>query len=271
MKNIKPIKMIDTLDFDPSKQIKKNEEVALTTNHLPIEDLPSKYKLYPEGTKILARPLNVLEVKLLASMNNNNYNFVMNDILKKTVKGINVEDILIEDKHFIIFWLRANTYRNSGYEVDFVCEACEKTAKYHFDVNVLDIEYLKDDFDPNKEIILPNSKDVLTIKLKTISDETKLLEFIKRSADGLSKYDKELLNISYSIQSVNGETLSLLSKYQYLTEKMNPEDFSYFVSYLDLIVFGVKPEVKVSCNFCKEERPIGVTFRSEFFLPKCKF
>ncbi len=124
-KLVKPLKMTDVdnnvvktkpVEFD--KTVINNDSKS---NYLPIEDLPSKYRLYPEGTKILARPLKVDEVKLLASMDENNYNFVMNDILKRTVKGIDVNDILVDDKHFIIFWLRANTYKNSGYELEFFC------------------------------------------------------------------------------------------------------------------------------------------------------
>lgn len=270
MNNKKPsIKMMDVdTEIEKPKTVEKKDE---KTNYLPIQELPSNYRLYEIGSKLLARPLGVREVKLLASMDENNYNFVMNDVIKKTVKGIDPNKILTDDKHFIIFWLRANSYKNSGYEVDFHCSKCEKQSKYNFGVNVLDIVYLRDDFVIGEEKELPSSKDKIVMKFKTIEDEDKILEFINRSKNSLTTYDIELMNLAGSLDKVNGESLSLLQKYNYIVDKMDAEDFSYFVSYVDAFKFGVKDVINAVCNSCKEETPIGVSFRKEFFLPQYQF
>ena len=99
-------------------------------NFWEITDLPSKFKLYAPGTKILARPLKVLEIKMLSTLNTDNINFVLNDIIGRCVTGIRVEDICTADKLYIIFWLRANTYRDSSYSIDFVCPDCKAKGKY---------------------------------------------------------------------------------------------------------------------------------------------
>ncbi len=246
------------------------KKVPVDKNYLPIESLPSNYKLYPPNTKILARPLTVLEVKLLASMDENNYNFIINDILKRTTKGIDVDDLLVADKHFIIFWLRANTYKNSGYEIDFYCEACSKNSKYNFDLDVLDVAYISDDASEEKEKVLPTSQDKISLKFKRIKDENKVMGFIKQAKNAITKYDDEIIDIASSINKINGEEMSLLNKYEYI-EKMHPVDFSYLISYLDTIMFGVKEQVNAICNDCKAVTPIGVTFRPEFFIPKYQF
>jgi T4 bacteriophage base plate protein len=246
------------------------QEKTVDRNYLPIETLPSNYKLYPEGTKILARPLNVLEVKLLASMDESNCNFVINDILKRTTKGINVEDLLIADKHFIIFWLRANTYKNSGYEVEFHCEKCAKDSKYNFNLDVLEIAYIKEGLSENEEKTLPISSDKVSFKFKRIKDENKVTALIKQTKNSITKYDDEIIDIAASLNKINGEELSLLNKYEFI-EKMHPIDFSFVLSYMDLILFGVKEKINAICNNCKEPTLLGVTFRPEFFIPKYQF
>ncbi len=79
---MKPIRFIE-----PEDENNKEKITPVDRNYLPIDILPSKYRLYAPNAKILARPLNVLEVKLLASMNEDNYEFVINDILKRTTKA----------------------------------------------------------------------------------------------------------------------------------------------------------------------------------------
>lgn len=254
---------------DIVKETKEESKVEETKeNFLPVLGLPSKNKFY---SQLLARPLNVKEVKLLASMNSDNYDFIINDIIKKTVKGVKVEQITIGDKYFIIFWLRANTYKNSGYELDFECKSqkCNKVSTYNFELNSLDVQYIRDDFDENKEIELPLSKDKFSILCKRISDENKVSEFIKMSDKSITKYDEEILDIASNIKTVKGETLSLMKKYEYV-ESMHPEDFSYLISYIDSMSFGVKDRVNAVCNNCKEVTPVGVSFRPEFFIPKRK-
>lgn len=263
----KVIKFTDVNDEPETKieEVKKDPN----SNYLPIETLPSKYKHY-SVSNILARPLNVSEVKLLASMDSNNYDFIMNDILKRSTKMIDVGDIFVSDKYFIIFWLRANTYKNSGYEMDFQCGTCNKNSKYNFNVDVLDVEYIKDSVNIDEEKALPNSGDKIVIKYKRIKDETKLKDFIKRSKNTITKYDEEILDIASSVSKINGEEMSLLNKYEFV-EKMHPVDFSFLISYIDSVSFGVKHEIKALCGDCKEVTPIGVTFRPEFFIPKYTF
>lgn len=257
---------------DIDEAIPKQEEkkvIESRENYLPIYGLPSKNKFY---SNVLARPLNVKEVKLLASMNEDNYDYVINDILRKTIKGIKVEDITRGDKYFIIFWLRANTYKNSGYELDFVCrsEKCgEKKSSYNFGLELLDVEYIKDNFDELKEIEFPVSKDKFSVLCKRISDENKVNEFLRMTEKNITKYDEEILDIASNIKKINDEELSLMKKYDYV-EKMHPEDFSFLISYIDSVSFGVKNRVNAICNDCKEVTPIGVSFRPEFFIPKHK-
>jgi hypothetical protein len=236
-------------------------------NFWPINDLPSKYKLYPEGTKILGRPLKVIEVKKLASLTDENAGYIINDILRRTIKGIDVNNILLADRFYIVLWLRSNTYRDSGYVVQYQCPKCEKETDFHFELKDLEVVYLSDDYNPNKDIRL-KSGDVIKFKFLTIADEFNLDRF--KETNSRMQYDEELLSISEMITSINGQKKTLMEKYLWLTEDLSPEDYSYIISYIEKYGMGVKPYINVTCKLCGGTSPVGMTFRPDFILPTYK-
>jgi hypothetical protein len=95
-----------------------------------IEDLPSKYKLYPEGTKLYGRPLNVREVKKLSALNEHNFDIIIKEVLSTAITGYPISDILSGDKLYLIFWLRANTYKDARFVTPFICDECGKQSEY---------------------------------------------------------------------------------------------------------------------------------------------
>jgi ribosomal protein S27E len=238
-------------------------------NYWDIQGLPSKYKLYPEGTRIQGRPLKVLEVKKISSINESNADFIINDVLRRTIKGIEIENILVADKLFIIFWLRDNTYRDSGYVVDFKCPKCEKESNYHFELDNLEVKYLSDNYDPNKILTLP-SGNKMSLRFLTIADELYLDRFKEMNSQAVGEIDSELLSLARMITSINGEEKSLIEKYHYIID-MNPGDFSYIGSYIEKFGMGIQPYMNVKCNDCGGTAQLGISFRSDFFVPTYKF
>jgi len=112
-------------EFDSSvnspKTLHDNGKVD-NSNYWEIKGLPTRCRLYPNNTLIEARPLKVIEVKKLASINDNNADYVINDIIRRCVRVTGIKDsgeLFLADKLFIIFWLRGVTYRDSGYTVEF--------------------------------------------------------------------------------------------------------------------------------------------------------
>jgi hypothetical protein len=86
----------------------------------------------------------------------------------------------------------------------------------------------------------------------------------------LGEIDNELLNLSKMILSINGEEKSLIEKYHFVLD-MDPGDFSYITSYLEKFSMGIKPYVNVKCDDCGGTSPVGISFRSDFFVPSYKF
>lgn len=270
--------MVDPAETSEMQEINSKETVAKkvprakplgvspTDGFFPIDGIPSKYKLYPEGTKLHARPLKVLELKTLATLNENNVNLVINDVLSKAVKGLPIDDLIVADKLYLIFWLRAYTYKDSGYVIDFDCSECDTKSNYEFSLDCLNINDIKDNYDISKEIVLKKSGDTIKIGQLLIKDENNVQNFITKHRNSLMKFNEELLGIANLITEINGEELSMLLKYEYIV-KLDPIDYLFIESYIKKYEIGIDPIMDVKCKTCGGTAPVAVTFRSEFFIP----
>jgi len=268
-----PVGNVPTInDANTVDNIGVNIKPDTNVNYWDIIDIPTKYRLYPEGTQITARPLKVLEIKKLTSINEYNADSVVNDILRKCVRGIDVNEIYSADKMYLLLWLRANSFRDNNYVVGFTCNLCDKESSYHFDIDNIEIDYLSDDYDPD-EIIKLSSGDTIKVKLLQIKDEIATTSFINRysslfdnSGDGI---DDELLALSFMIELVNGVAMDPLKKYNYVLD-MNPGDFAALTTRLQDTTVGIKPFMNVTCEECGGESQLGITFQPDFFLPRTK-
>lgn len=238
-------------------------------NYWEISNLPSGGIFYG-GRKIMARPLNVLEVKMLASINEANVNFVINQVLSRVIRGIDVPDLLVADKLYIIFWLRANTYKDDGYKVEFDCVHCDETSNYEFNLNMLNIEVIKEKYLNINEMMTPNGIK-FTARYLTVKEENKVSNFLE-NYNGSEKFDEEILNLANMIENINGENLTLLQKYNFfLSDKCTPQDYAYIESFIRHIDFGVNPIMQVKCTKCGRISPVAISFRADFFVPKYTF
>jgi len=258
--------------IDPKDEVKKVaeiiQEVKPEIEYWPIEDIPSKYKLYPVGTSILGRQLKVPEVKKLALINENNFNFVINEILKVATKGINIDDLLLGDKIYIIMWLRCNTYREPGYDLSFQCSQCDKDSTYEFTLDKLNIKYIRDDFSYDKLNTTLKNGDNITFKFLTVKDEQIALKFKQTYANSNMKVnDEDILNIANSIITINGKEDSLLNKYGYVNNLKSTE-YAYINSYIKQFDIGVRYGVDATCKLCGGVTPVGITFQGDFFIPE---
>lgn len=255
-----------------SSNVGMNIHPEKDVNYWDIEDLPTKYRLYPSGTKLVARPLKVLDVKKLTSINDENADAIVNDILRKCVRGIDIKELYSADKMYLLLWLRANSFRDNNYVVGYRCNKCEQESSYHFTIDQVNVDYLSDDYSDGKLITMGNGDEV-AVKLLQIKDEISIASFGTKYgsifANSGEEIDEELLSISFMIDTVNGDTLDDVKRYNYLLD-MSPEDFSKLTTYLNDISVGVKAFMNVTCEKCGGESHVGITFHPDFFLPKLR-
>lgn len=236
--------------------------------YFKIKKIPSRGVLYPEGTEITARPLKTIEAKKLSTINDDNADYVINDILRKCVKGIKVEDIYVADKLAILLWLRSESFPDPRFQVDYHCDKCETDSSFHFGYNNIDIQYLPDDYDPAKSIKVLNG-DSIRLKFLTIG-ENERIEKTKQSYKGsMIEMDSEMITVAGMIQDVNGERMSLFDKYNYLSK--DPQVYSMIVSYLEKYGMGVLPLMNVTCDKCGGDSQLAITFHRSFMFPSYRF
>lgn len=246
------------------------EPITKSNNMFPIDGLPTDYKLYPPNTTIYGRPLTVKEVRLLSGMNENNGTFIINEILQGAIKGIDFNELYVADKLYILFWLRANTYKNEGYSTEYVCYSCGTKNNSLFTMDKLNVVSLVDKkFDPNHELQLLNCSDKIKIGFPKVKDENKVSQMLKQSKNSSIQLDEEILSMATMIKFINSEEMSLKYVYEYLCN-LTVEDYAYIKTYLEQIEIGVSPIISTNCvnQSCQEENLIEVRFHHEFFLPK---
>lgn len=232
-----------------------------------IENIPSKYLRYPEGTKLYGRAMDIKQLKKLANMTPANATGIIDDILRGTIKGIAFEDILVSDKLYLILWLRANTYPESGYSVPFFCNQCNSLQTYDFKVDNIGINYIREDMPFEEPLELPGG-DFITFKYPTIKDEERIKKFRESMKKSFEKYDSDTLALCMTVNEINGKSLSLLETYEYVSNIKIYSQIKGFVSEFD---FGISDELAVTCNSCGGTAQVGLSFREDFFIPAYRF
>ena len=236
-----------------------------------ITGLPTKGKFYPEDTKIIARPLKVLEVKKLSQMNKDNADEVVNNVISSAIKGIAIDDLYASDKLYIIFWLRANTYKNSSGLVTIDCPKCKNLFDYNFKMEDLIIrDYNEEQVEKIDNGLKISNGDFIKFRFLTVGDEKENLKFLRKNRDSLMNFDEEVLALCKMVESINDKKSGMIDKYIYLTEQITPSDFSLIQSYVYDISIGLDPYMEVNCNKCGGVVETPLPFRSDFFLPKVK-
>jgi len=232
-----------------------------------IDNLPSKYLRYPEGTKIYGKPLDIKQLKKLSTMTTANATSTIDDVLRGSIKGIDYDSILISDKLYLVLWLRANTYPESGYSVPFFCTACNTMQTYDFKVENIDINYIREDM-PFEEPVELTTGDFITFKYPTIKDDRRIEKFKESVRKSFEKYDSDTLSLCTAINEINGKQLSLMDVYAFIS---NTKIYSQIKGYINEFDFGISDTLNVKCNACGGTAQVGLTFREDFFIPAYRF
>lgn len=224
--------------------------------------LPSRGRYYKSD--LYARKLTAIECKDLSKVRKENVNAVFNKVIGSAISGIDLSDILVNDKLWLIFYLRAVTYDDPPMNVIGICQSCENTKIYQYTLKDLDVKYadqvLPDSFD------LPNG-DKISLRFPTIETE---IEVSKTKADPnmIENIDEDVMTIASHIRTINGEVVGIYEAYEYFVRgNGSAKDFSRLTTILREFSFGAKPIAKFKCE-CGKEVLAEVILSSDFFLPK---
>lgn len=264
MRKVKMIDIDETVSREDSVFVQQSND----DGYHEITNLPSKGKLYPEGTRITGRPFTVREVKKLATMNENNYHQVIKDVLSGCIRGINIDSIVVSDKIYIIFWIRANTYKDANFTTPYTCEHCGRETEYTFDVGAFEFTYLSETFKPSDLTIQLMNGSILELSYLTIADEDRISRFRVSMKSGLSQYDDLDIAIASMIRTINGKPTNIKSACEYI-DGIDPSSWAQLSSFVSKIDFGVQPVIDAECRYqdCRGVSQVKVMFRSDFFIP----
>lgn len=222
--------------------------IAQTYNNywkLDLKELPTMGKLYPEGTVIKIRPLNVQEIKYLATICEENATDIINEILEKCLllKNIEFEDIFLGDRTYLAFWVRINSFtKNSGYDINIKeCDKCKNPYTTNIKLTDFEEKYITED---PQEIDLPDAGITLKLKYPTIRDlevkcEDKEVEKFIRHIDVADK------NVVILEQFIRG--LSAL-------------DYSIMKNTIDKMEIGFSNQVTIYCPLCGQPHTYTIEY-----------
>ena len=223
----------------------------LPTETETMVDVPSKSKFY-NGAKIFLKPMTFEDEKamILAKKNKSD---VINTLLARCVVGVNISDLLIIDKLFLILKLREISYGDT-YSATVACVKCQADNRLNFTLSDLPVTELDDSVNIENEITLPITKAKVKVRIPTISDEKYLI-----SDTGL--FD----NLWRFVISVQGsEDPVLISKF--LSHPRIPlKDIHAILDFVSLKDYGVQTTVRFDCDKCSQPNIISLPLGPDFF------
>ena len=216
-------------------------------------ELPSKGLGYTEDLgKIKLRSISYEDEKFAsqASINDKNFNhldFLLNRALQTK---IDLDNLFIFDKLFLIFKLRQITY-GSQMKSSIECPQCSQESSISVDFNKIPVNYVPDTFADPIEVTLPKSKKKCFLTLPRARHEKYM-----KSTNAIMN---NLWRFIFSFEGV--ENREVISK---VLDKLSLVDINYILSNL-VKTYGIDTKVKFVCVGCGFSENTEIPFNFDFF------
>lgn len=243
---------------NPLTEEMQEAELNKLLENLPPEspeevELPSRgltYKSCPSG-RITVRPMTFEDEKYLAlNAKKQGIHPTLNGVIARCVKGININELLSQDKMFLLLKIRELSY-GADYNATITCANCDQEVELSFNLTKLPIKFAEDDLKAVMEVNLPKLGKIAKVRLPTVSDEHYLL-----------KEDEETSVIWRNIEEIGGcVNKTLISK---VIDKLPLVDIHAIKKVMNLD-FGVQTEVKFTCDKCEHVNIIQLPLTGNFF------
>lgn len=251
------------------------EEIATLLPKRPsaVVPLPSKGLFYDPNVvkdgKVEMYPMSAREEKLIAGMNGNNNEDVIDTLLKRClVTKLDPDEMLTTDRFYLLLMLRANSY-GEDYNFDLNCPHCEKTSKYQVKIpGDFEIKYASTKDREPFTCKLPVSGLEITFRLLRGKDTRSIRNYVDQETkrgikDGNPGY---LFRTALQIKAVNGRPLDILTANE-LVSNLPAKDSAYLKGFTDKKTPGIVTSVNKNCNLCGKEISSDMPISAEFFRP----
>jgi hypothetical protein len=220
------------------------------TEEIPVT-LPSEGRLYEDHDGMATvRPINFEDEKFLVASQKEGAD-PANVLLARCCQGVDISQLLIFDKVFLLFKLREISY-GSDFPCTVTCSKCFKTTDMVVDMTELVIQGLPKGWKEPRPLKLPTLKKTFYIRLPRVKDEP-YIDAPEKVLDNLWRFVSKIENVKDAgiIQEV---ITKLPSKDLHtLILAINPEDI------------GVNPKIEFYCNSCDKTSLVEVPIGPDFF------
>ena len=223
--------------------------------------LPSRGAFYKDD--IYVTPFTGMDLKDITNIADSNVNGVIYKILGRRLSGINVADILANDKLWFLYYIRDITYAGKPIKIKCTCPVCGAQSVQEYTFDKLNIQYYDNKL-PEKQIKLPNG-DLLEFTFLTIGTEMQIAK-LKNNPALIEPVDDQFMLLASYVKSVNGKKLDLWSVYNYVREVDAPT-FCFIIHKLDEYSFVCDRTATFTCQCGEEIKPI-IELDQNFFIPK---
>lgn len=212
-------------------------------------DLPSECRVYPDletDVPVKIQPITFEDEKVLASSRGEGKDGT-SMLLARCVPDVDIQNLLIMDQTYLVLKLREISY-GDDYIPTVICPKCGIEHKIVIKLSELTCNPVPDDFKEPIEIVLPQAKNTVIVRLARVKDQkhmddlhSNLWRFVE-SVDG----HKDRGLISAFLGRLN------LLDIKTITKALTPE-------------YGIDPRIKYICKDCKYQAVIALPIDSNFF------
>jgi len=217
--------------------------------------IPSKCIVYPEKTELSIRTFKGRDEKLIAEITAENFEKKFLIVLRNVFKGIDPAKLTMGDRLYLAIWESINSFSKDFY-MTFECEHCWQKSDYTVDLSKLEIIELPADFKEPYEIKLPESGEMIKLRLLRLEDLIKI--------DDLDKQGQNVWLYRYALSIINDK--GIWDNVTYL-EDLSSKDLMVIRGFHDQFYHGPKMETKYECPKCGGGGVMPVPFRLEMLLP----
>jgi len=243
---------------------------------MPNNNLSTSGKYY--NSKIYCRPLKGSEIMTLADIDENNADDIIDSVLKGATwfdnEDFSIDDIFVNDKLNLIFYIRVLTYKDPNFKINHYCqnEDCGANNKIFFDMGDVKINYISENLTEDDFVFVTSDKVKLEFNLITIKKQKyikDMLPKLEKSIKGKKLFwDKELAQMSLMMDMDNKEFVNEFLKYMYFADKIIATDLVKLKSKLNKLDCDIDTNIEHTCSECGGTDLVPVIFYSEFFIPE---
>jgi len=219
--------------------------------NLLITDLPSKGKFYPGFQGVEVSPLTFIDEQKILSTKDPNSDIV-SKLLEKSVRGVDVENLLSMDKMYLLMKVREVSY-GEEYEFNITCPSCRGDVKTSLVLSEnLNMNEIPDDLTDPREVLLPKLKVKAEVRFPRSREEV----FLKDSETIYKNLYRFINSISDNSDPV------FISK---ALKRMHLKDIKKLISEINKGEYGIDPRFIFECPQCRHEETMAIPMDVSFF------